>query len=185
MIIDIGGGTTEIAVIALGGITCNKSIKIAGDEFNADIEDYMRKQHNLMIGERTAELIKINVGAALPEIENPPDEYAVHGRDVIAGIPKEVKVSYSEIAHCLNSSLTQIEQAVLQALEKTPPELAADIYNTGIHLAGGGSLLRGLDKRIQMKTKLKVHIADDPLKAVARGTGIALKNFDKFTFLIK
>jgi rod shape-determining protein MreB len=185
MIIDIGGGTSEIAVIALGGIVNNKSIRIAGDDFNYDIEEYMRKQHNINIGERTAERIKIEVGAALTDIENPPDEYAVHGRDMLTGIPKEIKVNYSEIAHCLDKSISKIEAAVLHALELTPPELSADIFRTGIYLAGGGSMLRGLDKRLHLKTKLPVHVAEDPLRAVARGTGIALKNFDKFTFLIK
>jgi len=185
MVIDIGGGTSEIAVIALGGIVCNKSIRVAGDEFNDDIEEYMRKQHNIHIGERTAERIKIEVGAALSEIDNPPPDYAVHGRDMLTGIPKEILVNYAEIAHALDKSISKIEAAVLNALEMTPPELSADIFRTGIYLAGGGSMLRGLDKRISLKTKLPVHIAEDPLRAVARGTGIALRNFDKFTFLIK
>lgn len=185
IVIDIGGGTSEIAVIALGGIVCNKSIRIAGDEFTADIEEYMRKQHNILIGERSAERIKIEVGAALTEIDNPPADLAVHGRDMMTGIPKEIIVNYAEIAQALDKSITKIEAAVLNALEMTPPELAADIYRTGIYMAGGGSLLRGLDKRIAQKTKLPVHVAEDPLRAVARGTGIALKNFDKFPFLIK
>ncbi len=185
MIIDIGGGTSEIAVIALGGIVNNKSIRIAGDDFNMDIEEYMRKQHNINIGERTAERIKIECGAAMTEIENPPEDYAVHGRDMLTGIPKEIKVNYAEIAHCLDKSISKIEAAVLHALEMTPPELSADIFMTGIYLAGGGSMLRGLDKRLHLKTKLPVHVAEDPLRAVARGTGIALKNFDRFTFLIK
>ena len=185
MIIDIGGGTSEIAVIALGGIVCNKSIRIAGDDFNYDVEEYMRKQHNIIVGERTAERIKIEVGAALPEIDNPPDDIAVHGRDMLTGIPKEIIVNYSEIAYSLDKSIMKIEAAIMNALEMTPPELSADIYRTGIYLAGGGSMLRGLDKRISLKTKLPVHVAEDPLHAVARGTGIALKNFDKFTFLIK
>jgi rod shape-determining protein MreB and related proteins len=185
MVIDIGGGTSEIAVIALGGIVNNKSIRIAGDEFNTDIEEYMRKQHNINIGERTAERIKIEVGAALPDIDNPPPEYKVHGRDMLTGIPKEVVVNHVEIAHALDKSIAKIEAAVLNALEMTPPELSADIFETGIYLAGGGSLLRGLDKRLHLRTKLAVHVAEDPLRAVARGTGIALKNFDKFTFLIK
>lgn len=185
MIIDIGGGTSEIAVIALGGIVNNTSIRIAGDDFNADIEEYMRKNHNINIGERTAERIKIEVGAAITDLENPPDDYAVHGRDMLTGIPKEIKVNYKEIASCLDKSISKIEAAVLNALENTPPELSADIYRTGIYLAGGGSMLRGLDKRLHLKTKLSVHVAEDPLRAVARGTGIALKNFDKFTFLIK
>lgn len=185
MIIDIGGGTSEIAVIALGGIVCDKSIRIAGDDFTANIEEYMRRQHNILIGERSAERVKIEVGAALTELENPPPDYAVHGRDLMTGIPKEIHVSYVEIAHALDKSIAKIEEAILNALEMTPPELSADIFRTGIYLAGGGSLLRGLDKRISMKTKLPVHIAEDPLRAVARGTGIALKNIHKFPFLIK
>jgi rod shape-determining protein MreB len=185
MIVDIGGGTSDIAIIALGGIVCDKSIRIAGDELTADVEDYMRRQHNILIGERTAERIKIEVGAALPEIENPPPDFPVHGRDLMTGVPKEIYVSYTEIAHCLDKSLSKIEEAILSALEATPPELAADIYMTGIYLTGGGALLRGLDKRISMKTKLPVHVAEDPLRAVARGTGIALKNLDKFPFLIR
>ncbi len=185
LVIDIGGGTSEIAVIALGGIVCNKSIRIAGDDFNVDIIEYMRKQHNISIGERTAERIKYKVGSAIPELENPPEDYAVHGRDMLSGIPKEIKVNYTEIAHCLDKSISKIEAAVLHTLEITPPELSADIYRTGVYLAGGSSLLRGMDIRIQAKTKLNVHLAEDPLRAVARGTGIALKNFDKFPFLIK
>ena len=185
MIIDIGGGTSEIAVIALGGIVCDKSIRVAGDEFTSDIEDYMRRQHNILIGERTAERIKIEVGAAMTELDEPPPDFAVHGRDLMTGIPKEIHVSYVEIGHALDKSISKIEEAILSALEMTPPELSADIYKTGIYLAGGGSMLRGLDKRISMKTKLPVHVADDPLRAVARGTGIALKNADRFQFLIK
>ena len=185
MVIDIGGGTSEIAVIALGGIVCDKSIRVAGDDFTSDIEEYMRRQHNILIGERTAEQIKIEVGAALPDIENPPEDYAVRGRDLMTGIPKEIYVTYQEISHSLDKSISKIEEAILSALEMTPPELSADIYKTGIYLAGGGSMLRGLDKRISQKTKLPVHIAEDPLRAVARGTGIALKNIDKFQFLIK
>ncbi len=185
MIIDIGGGTSEIAVIALGGIVCDKSILIAGDEFTSNIEEYMRRQHNILIGERSAERIKIEVGAAMTEIDNPPPDYAVHGRDLMTGIPKEIYVSYIEIAHALDKSIAKIEEAIMNALELTPPELSADIFRTGIYLAGGGSMLRGLDKRISLKTKLPVHIAEDPLRAVIRGTGIALKNVEKFPFLMK
>lgn len=185
MIIDIGGGTSEIAVIALGGIVCDKSIRVAGDDFTRDIEEYMRRQHNILIGERTAEKIKIEVGSALPELDDPPPDYAVRGRDLMTGVPKEINVNYVEIAHALDKSITKIEEAILSALEMTPPELSADIYKTGIYLVGGGSMLRGLDKRIGIKTKLPVHIADDPLRAVARGTGIALKNIDNFQFLIR
>lgn len=185
MVIDIGGGTSEIAVIALGGIVCDKSIRVAGDDFTSDIEEYMRRQHNILIGERTAEQIKIEVGAALSDLENPPEDYAVRGRDLMTGIPKEIFVSYVEISQALDKSISKIEEAILSALVLTPPELSADIYKTGIYLAGGGSMLRGLDKRISIKTKLPVHIAEDPLRAVARGTGIALKNVDRFQFLIK
>lgn len=185
MIIDIGGGTSEIAVIALGGIVCDKNIRVAGDEFTHDIEEYMRRQHNILIGERTAEQIKIEVGSALTELDDPPEDYAVRGRDLMTGIPKEIHVSYKEVANALDKSISKIEEAIHSALEATPPELSADIYRTGIYLAGGGSLLRGLDKRISMRTKLPVHIAEDPLRAVARGTGIALKNIDRFQFLIR
>jgi len=185
MIIDIGGGTSEIAVIALGGIVCDKSIRVAGDEFTGDIEDYMRRQHNILIGERSAECIKIEVGSAMTDLDEVPPDYAVHGRDLMTGIPKEIHVSANEIAHALDKSIAKIEEAIMSALEMTPPELSADIYKTGIYLAGGGSMLRGLDKRISLKTKLPVHVAEDPLRAVARGTGIALKNADRFPFLIR
>jgi rod shape-determining protein MreB len=184
MIIDIGGGTTEIAVIALSGIVCDQSIRIAGDEFTNDIMNYMKRQHNILIGERTAEQIKIHVGSALHELDMPPEDYAVNGRDLMTGIPKQIHVAYTEIAHALDKSISKIEDAVLRALETTPPELASDIYKTGLHLTGGGALLRGLDKRIEQKTKLPVHVAEDPLRAVVRGTGIALKNSDRFSFLI-
>ncbi len=184
MIIDIGGGTTEIAVIALSGIVCDQSIRIAGDEFTNDIMNYMKRQHNILIGERSSEQIKIHVGSALQELDNPPEDFPVNGRDLMTGIPKQITVSYSEISHALDKSISKIEDAILKALENTPPELAADIYKTGLYLTGGGALLRGLDKRIAQKTKLPVHVADDPLRAVVRGTGTALKNTDKFTFLI-
>jgi rod shape-determining protein MreB len=184
MIIDIGGGTTEIAVIALSGIVWDESIRIAGDEFTNDIMNYMKRQHNILIGERTSEQIKIHVGSALKELENPPEDFSVNGRDLMTGIPKEITINYSEIAGCLDKSISKIEEAVLKALENTPPELAADIYKRGLYLTGGGALIRGLDKRLHQKTKLPVHVADDPLRAVVKGTGIALKNTDKFTFLI-
>ncbi len=180
MIVDIGGGTTEIAVIALSGIVCDQSVRTAGDVFNRDILDYMRRQHNLLIGERSAEKIKIEVGAAISELDNPPDDYEIRGRDLMTGIPKTIKVSYTEIAFAIDKSISKIEEAVLKALEISPPELSADIYDNGIHLTGGGALLRGLDKRIALKTKLPVHIADDPLRAVVRGTGEALKNLDGY-----
>ncbi len=184
MVIDIGGGTTEIAVIALSGIVCNQSIRIAGDEFTNDIVNYLKRQHNMLIGERTAEQIKINVGSALPDLEDPPPDYPVNGRDLMTGIPKQIVINYSEIAHAIDKSVSKVEDAILKALESTPPELASDIYKTGLYLTGGGALLRGLDERICNKTKLTVHIADDPLRAVVRGTGIALKNTYRFSFLI-
>lgn len=184
MIIDIGGGTTEIAVIALAGIVCDQSIRIAGDEFTNDIMEYMRREHNILIGERSAENIKIQVGSASPELENPPEDYAVNGRDLMTGIPKQITVTYTEIAGALDKSIAKIEEAILKALEITPPELAADIYQKGLFLTGGGALIRGLDKRISKKTKLQVYVAEDPLKAVARGTAIALKNYQRFKFLM-
>jgi rod shape-determining protein MreB len=180
MIVDIGGGTTEIAVIALSGIVCDKSIKVAGDVFTGDIIYYMRTQHNLYIGERTAEKIKVNVGAASEELETPPDDISVQGRDLLTGKPKEIIIGYREIAKALDKSIVRIEDSVMETLSKTPPELAADIYNTGIYLAGGGSILRGLDKRLSRKTDLPVFIAEDPLRAVVRGTGITLKNIDRY-----
>jgi rod shape-determining protein MreB len=180
MIVDIGGGTTEIAVIALSGIVCEQSIKVAGDVFTHDILDYMRRQHNLLIGERSAEQVKIEVGSALSELKNPPADYEVRGRDLMTGIPKTIKVSYSEIAFCLDKSISKVEDAVLKTLEMAPPELAADIYNNGIHLTGGGALLKGLDIRLGIKTRLPIHVADDPLQAVVKGTGAALKNLKDF-----
>ncbi|MCD6331729.1 MAG: rod shape-determining protein [Bacteroidales bacterium] len=185
MVVDIGGGTTEIAVIALGGIVCNESMRIAGDEFTFDIQTYMRHQHNIKVGEKTAEDIKINVGSALPEMSNPPKEYLVKGPNQMTSLPIEVPVSYSEIAHALDKSLAKIEVAILNILERTPPELYADIVNNGIYLCGGGALLRGLDKRLNDKINIPFHVADDPLHAVARGTGIALKNIQRFPFLMR
>lgn len=181
MIIDIGGGTSEIAVIALSGIVCDQSIRIAGDTFTADIFDYIRRQHNILIGERTAEQIKIQVGSALPELDDPPADMQVNGRDLMTGIPKQITVNYSEISNALDKSVSKIEGAIIRALEITPPELSSDIYKTGIYLTGGGALLRGLDRRISQKTKLPIHIAEDPLRAVVRGTGIALKNIERFS----
>jgi rod shape-determining protein MreB len=185
MVVDIGGGTTEIAVIALGGIVCNKSIRIAGDGFTSDIQAYMRHQHNIKIGERTAEDIKIGVGAALPDIENPPADFVVRGPNIMTALPIEIPVSYQEIAYCLDKSLSKVEAALLNVLEQTPPELYADIVNKGIYLAGGGALLRGLDKRLSDKININFNVVEDPLHAVARGTGVALKNVEKFQFLMR
>jgi len=180
MIVDIGGGTTEIAVIALSGIVCDKSVKVAGDVFTGDIIYYMRTQHNLFIGERTAEKIKITIGSASDELESPPEDISVQGRDLLTGKPKETLISFREIAKALDKSIIRIEDSVMETLSQTPPELAADIYNTGIYLAGGGSMLRGLDKRLSKKTDLPVFIAEDPLRAVVRGTGITLKNIERY-----
>ncbi|MFY0593213.1 rod shape-determining protein [Roseivirga sp.] len=180
MIVDIGGGTTEIAVIALSGIVCDQSIRVAGDTFTKDILDYMRRQHNLLIGERSAEKVKIAIGSALTELEDAPEDYEIRGRDLMTGIPKVIKISYSEIAFALDKSVSKIEEAVLKALEISPPELSADIYDRGIYLTGGGAMLKGLDKRLALKTKLPIHIADDPLRAVVRGTGESLKNIDSY-----
>jgi rod shape-determining protein MreB len=185
MVVDIGGGTSEIAVIALGGIVCNKSIRIAGDGFTADIQAYMRHQHNIKVGERTAEDIKIQVGSALPDLDDPPADYIVRGPNLMTALPVEVPISYQEISHCLDKSISKVETAILGVLEQTPPELYADIVQKGIYLAGGGALLRGLDKRLTDKINLPFHVAEDPLRAVARGTGIALKNVDRFTFLMR
>jgi len=180
MIVDIGGGTTEIAVIALGGIVCDKSVKIAGDVFTNDIIYYMRTQHNLFVGERTAEKIKIQIGAATEDLETPPEDMSVQGRDLLTGKPKQVEISSREIAKALDKSILRVEDAVMETLSQTPPELAADIYNTGIYMAGGGSMLRGLDKRLSQKTDLPVFIAEDPLRAIVRGTGITLKGLEKY-----
>ena len=184
MVIDIGGGTTEIAVIALSGIVTDQSIRTAGDEMNEDIVEYVKRMHNLLIGERTAEKIKKEVGAAIVQLENPPERLAVNGRDLLTGIPKQIFVGHEEIAEALDNSISKIEEAVIRALEETPPELASDIYRTGIFLTGGGALLRGLDKRIGAKTNLNVYVADDPLRAVVRGTGIALQNSSQYSFLM-
>ncbi|MBR6310487.1 MAG: rod shape-determining protein [Paludibacteraceae bacterium] len=185
MIVDIGGGTTEIAVISLGGIVSNKSIKTAGDDFNDDIIEYMGRMHNMRISEPTAERIKINVGAALTELDEAPEDYIVHGPNRMTALPMEVPVSYVEIAHCLDRSIMKMESAIMSALENTPSELYSDIVRNGIYLSGGGALLKGLDKRLTDKINIKFHVAEDPLRAVARGTGIALKNASNFSFLMR
>ena len=186
MVVDIGGGTTEIAVIALSGIVCEKSLKVAGDVLTNDIVYYMRTKHNLYVGDRTAEKIKIEVGSVNESLDDPPEDMHVQGRDLLSGKPKEKIISYTEVAKAIDKSIIRIEDSIMETLSQTPPELAADIYNTGIYLAGGGALLRGLDERLSKKTDLPVYIAEDPLQAVVRGTGIALKNIDKFkSVLIK
>ncbi len=185
MVIDIGGGTTEIACISLGGIVCSESINVAGDVFTEDIQSYVRQQHNIRIGERTAEDIKIGVGAAVSELEDEPEDYVVTGPNILTALPSTLTLSYNEIAYALEKSLVKIDAAVMKVLEMVPPELYADIVKNGVYLAGGGALIRGLDKRLHDKTNLPFHIAEDPLRAVVRGTGIALKNINKFSFLMK
>lgn len=187
MIVDIGGGTTEIAVISLGGIVSNKSIKIAGDDLTEDIQEYMGRQHNIKVGERTAENIKIAVGSALTELPDneTPDVFIVHGPNRMTSLPMDIPVTYQEIAHCLDKSIAKMDSAILSALEQTPPELYADIVKNGIYLTGGGALLRGLSKRFSERIGIEFHVAEDPLHAVAKGTGVALKNIDKFNFLMR
>ena len=183
MVVDIGGGTTECAVISLGGIVWNESLKVAGDVFTSDIQQYMRQQYNIKIGEITAEQIKIAVGAALPELENTPEPFVVRGPNLMTAYPVDVPVTSMEIAHCLDKSLAKLEVTIIKVLEQTPPELYADIVKEGIYLSGGGALIRGLDKRLSDKLKIPFHVAEDPLRAVARGTNTALKNLAKRHFL--
>ena len=186
MIVDIGGGTTEIAVISLGGLVSNNSVKVAGDDFTADIQEYMGRQHNVKVSERMAERIKINVGAALTDLgDEAPEDYIVNGPNKITALPMSIPVCYQEIAHCLDRSIAKIESAVLNALENTPPELYADILSNGIYLSGGGSMLRGINKRLADKIGIEFHVASEPLLSVAKGTGVALKNVDRFSFLMR
>ena len=170
MVIDIGGGTSEIACISLGGIVCSESVTVAGDVFTSDIQNYVRQQHNVRIGERTAEAIKCAIGAAIPKLEEEPEDFTVTGPNMLTALPQ---------------SLIKLDAALMKVLETMPPELYADIVKNGIYLAGGGALIKGLDRRLTEKTGLPFHIAEDPLRAIARGTGIALKNIDRFSFLMK
>lgn len=185
MIVDIGGGSTEIAVISLGGIVSNKSIRLAGNDLTADIQEHMGRVHNLKVGATMAEQIKINVGSALPVLDNPPEPFIVCGPNRMSALPMQVPVTYEEISHCIDKSISRMEAAILAALEETPPELYADIVKNGIYLAGGGALLKGLAKRFTDKIRIEFKIAEDPLHAVAKGTGVALKNINKFSFLIR
>lgn len=176
MVVDIGGGTTEVAVLALGGIIVSKSIRVAGDEMDEAIVAHCRKNYNLLIGERTAEQIKIDVGSAYPLSEEKTIE--VRGRDLVTGLPKTLTLTSSEIRDALSEPVATVVDAVRITLEKTPPELAADIMDRGIVMAGGGSLLRGLDKYIAQETDMSVYVVDDPISCVAYGTGKILEEID-------
>lgn len=182
MIVDIGGGTTEIAVIALSGLVSDESIRIAGDEMNNAIIQFFKKNYNILIGERTAESIKCEVGSVMPLKEEITIQ--VKGRDLVNGIPKTISVNSAEIRESLNETVQAIVDAVKLILEKTPPELAADILDRGIMLTGGGALLRGLDERLRLETNLPVMVAENPLTAVVRGTGIVLENLDRYSKML-
>jgi rod shape-determining protein MreB len=185
MVVDIGGGSTEVAVISLGGIVSDKSLRIAGDEFTEDIQEYMSRQHNVRVSERMAERIKINVGSALSDLgDEAPEDFVVCGPNKITALPMEVSVTYQEVARCLEKTIAKIESAILAALEDTPPELYADIVHNGIWLTGGGALLRGLSRRFQDKLNIPFHVAEDPLHSVVKGTGVVLKNINNFPFLM-
>ena len=185
MIIDIGGGTSEIACISLGGIVCSESIDVAGDVFTNDIMEYVRAQHSVRIGERTAEEIKCKIGAAIPELEDAPEDYVVTGPSMLTGLPQTITLSYNEIAYALDKSLVKLDAALMKVLQEMPAELYSDVVRNGIYLAGGGALIKGLDRRLSKKTGIPFHIAEDPLRAVVRGTNIALKNINCFSFLMR
>ncbi len=186
MIVDIGGGSTEIAVISLGGIVTNKSIRIAGNELTADIQDHMERVHSVKVGPTLAERIKLAVGSALTEFESDvPEDFIVNGPNRMTADPMTVPVSYQEIAHCIDGTIQKMEDAIKAALQQTPPELYGDIMRNGIYLTGGGALLRGLDKRLSDKIGIPFIVAEDPLHSVALGTGIALKNINRFSFLMR
>ena len=185
MVVDIGGGTTEIAVISLGGLVIQDSIRTAGDVFTSDIQYYLRQQHNIKVGEITAEKIKIAVGAVIPDLDETPEPFIVRGPNLMTAHPVEATITHDEIAHCLDKSIAKIENSILHVLELTPPELYSDIVDNGIFLSGGGALLRGLDKRLSDKVNIPFHVAEDPLHAVGRGTCMALKNTDGYPFLMR
>lgn len=177
MIVDIGGGTTDVAVISLGGIVTSRSIRIGGDELDEAIINYIKRTYSLMVGERTAEEIKVNIGYAM-RIEEHLQQYQVRGRDLVTGLPKLITVNSEEIMEAISESVTSIIDTIKICLEKTPPELAADIMDRGIMMAGGGSLLKGLDKLISQQTGMPVHISEEPLNAVAVGSGRTLENIE-------
>ena len=177
MIIDIGGGTTDIAVISLGGIVRSKNLKVAGDKLNNDIISYIRNEFKILIGEKTAEKVKISVGAVLSK---EPLETTIKGRDLITGLPREVVITDSDIREALSSSIDTLVESAKEVLETTPPEILSDVMNRGIHLVGGGALIKGLDELLTKSLKLPVYVADDPLTAIARGTGIILEDLEKY-----
>ncbi|MFI3317896.1 MAG: rod shape-determining protein [Rikenellaceae bacterium] len=185
LIIDIGGGTSEFACISLGGIVCSESVNVAGDVFTADIQAYVRQQHNIRIGERTAEAIKCAVGSAVSDLETPPEDYTITGPNMLTALPQTISLNYTEIAYAMDKSLIKLDNALMKILETMPPELYSDVVRNGIYLAGGGALIRGLDRRLQEKTGIPVYIAEDPLRAIARGTAFALKNINTFSFLMR
>ncbi|MFW5873413.1 MAG: rod shape-determining protein [Bacillota bacterium] len=182
MIVDIGGGTTEVAVISLGGIVSSRSIRIGGDEMDESIIQYIKRKYNIMIGERTAEEIKMEIGAAKPEYLNAKMD--IRGRDLVSGLPKNIEINSEEISNAISEPVQSIVEAVKITLEKTPPELSADVMDFGIILTGGGALLNGMDKLLSDKTQIPVHIADDPLDCVAKGTGIALEEIDSLKSIL-
>jgi rod shape-determining protein MreB and related proteins len=179
LIVDIGGGTTEVAVVSLGGIVVSRSVRIGGDEMDTDIVSFARREYNLLMGERTAEEIKIAVGSAYPDDKADERTVTFRGRDLLTGLPRSVEVGGDQIREALEPSIVQIVEAIKETIEETPPELVADIMDQGIVLAGGGALLGGLDRRVAEATQMPVHIADDPLTCVVRGTGRVLEELDQ------
>lgn len=177
LIVDIGGGTTEVAVLSLGGIVSSKSVRIAGDELDEAIIEHLKKHYNLLVGEQTAERIKVGIGSAYPLEQELMME--VKGRDLMTSMPRKVVVTSEEVREALNHPLSLIIRAIRETLEKSPPELSADLVDQGLVLAGGGALLRGLDKRITKEIEIPVRVSDDPLTAVAKGTGVILENLDR------
>jgi len=177
MVIDIGGGTTDIAIISMGGIVRSKNLKIAGDKLNSDIMSYIRNEFKILVGEKTAEYIKIATGAVVP---GEPLETTIRGRDLITGLPREVVITDSDIREAISGSVDSLIEAAKEVLETTPPEILADVMHRGVHLVGGGALIKGLDELLSSSLKIPVYIAEDPLTAIARGTGIILEDIDKY-----
>ena len=178
MVVDVGGGTSDIAVISLGGVVRSKNVRIAGDKFNNDIMSYVRGEFKILIGEKTAENVKIAIGSAIPMMQSM--EAVIKGRDLVTGLPKEVVITDTDVREAMSQSIYTLVESVKEVLETTPPEILSDVMSRGLHLAGGGALLRGLGELLHDVTKIPIHITDDPLTAVARGTGIILENLDYF-----